>query len=221
MDKPKCVIMLSGTFNPPHKGHYEIMKAAKSHVEEMGYDLVSCYMVPIPDGWLVQKQAKHKRGKEITSKMISAERRVEMCKLGAQEYGDWMIVPDHSYWSVFKLYTDLYGNIKTEPQLFVLCGSDKYKEWVLKHRDNEFIKVICIDRDDISHRIYRDVLMPVKPHLSSTKVRRKIKYREKLCQTIERLVSKDRISEMVGEYIIKNIKELKMENPRIFKKKRR
>lgn len=53
--KKPCVMIMPGSFCPPHDGHIEVMNVAKEALERRGFDVIAGYMSPGSDSYITEK----------------------------------------------------------------------------------------------------------------------------------------------------------------------
>lgn len=75
-----CVLLCTGSYNPVHGGHIDMLKAAKAEAERNGYRVRQAYMSPGHDEYIV-----HKSG----DKAIPIHERIAMCEQACEP---WMSV---------------------------------------------------------------------------------------------------------------------------------
>lgn len=171
------ILILGGTFNPPHLGHERILKTAMEHLKP---DL--CLMIPtgIPP---------HKSSDGVASK----EDRLEMCRLSAENIG--ALACDIELKRQGRSYTVLtLEDIKKQypsADIYLIVGADMlvtFKQW---YRYDDLIRlasIVAFYRDDTDRALFdktaseierdggRVELISIPPDkISSTEIRERIK----------------------------------------------
>ncbi|ONI11373.1 hypothetical protein PRUPE_4G103800 [Prunus persica] len=90
-DKKYVVLVATGSFNPPTYMHLRMLELARDALSSEGFCVIGGYMSPVNDAY-------YKRG------LISAEHRVQLCRLACQSSEFIMVDP----WEVRGIFRD-YG----------------------------------------------------------------------------------------------------------------
>ncbi|QKF94740.1 cytidyltransferase-like protein [Fadolivirus algeromassiliense] len=204
MAKPKAILFMGGSFNPPHIGHIDSMICAKEELESQGYDVIAGYFAVTTDDWV------QKKGKE---QALSFQHRMHMCQVAVDEVtGDnnnesWIRVSSTPYWSAYRLYRDI---VKTHKNIkgFIVSGEDKYDE--TKSSSSYGLESIYISRGGDG-----PYLKAVRPGLSSTQIRNKL-LKNPGIDTINTMVLEGILLSSIGKYMKDNIEQLHKELPLMF-----
>lgn len=81
-DKWLAVILTTGSFNPVHNGHLDMMEQGKAAVEANGGFVLGGYISPSHDLYV---------GMKLQKEAMSAKHRLQLCELATQD-SDWMMV---------------------------------------------------------------------------------------------------------------------------------
>lgn len=195
----KKLLIFGGTFNPPHKGHIDLLKACENVINPDEIMVIPSNIPP------------HKEAHDLAS----SNDRVSMCRLAFSEFSN-LTVSDIEIERKGKSFTvDTLAEIKEKyPQhkLYFVTGSDMYLTLEQWHRFEDIFKLAVIltsARNDedynklISHQAHLsrhydiESIVLEKPvvEVSSTEVREKIKFN---------LSADDLISGNVFDYIKTN-----------------
>ncbi|OHT09521.1 nicotinamide-nucleotide adenylyltransferase/nicotinate-nucleotide adenylyltransferase [Tritrichomonas foetus] len=119
MSTKNCVLVLSGSFNPPTNAHLSLISMARNAVEEHGYKVVAARMVPT-------------HGTYDKPGLASPVERTEMCRRACSG-SSWITVDtfevDQPNW------TDCLTSLKHQQsgfpdcRIFYICGSDLVMRW--------------------------------------------------------------------------------------------
>jgi len=80
-DTPLVVLLATGSFNPPHKGHVSMFRHAKQYLESTGMKVIGCVLSPSSDSYVGPKCGS------LGTRHFPAEQRLQMCHLIAEECG--------------------------------------------------------------------------------------------------------------------------------------
>lgn len=85
-DKPKMVLLTTGSFNPVHFMHINMFGIAKNEMEKIGFNIIGGYISPSQELYV-----KRKLGEEET---IKIEHRVDLLKAAIDDFGfkEWLKV---------------------------------------------------------------------------------------------------------------------------------
>jgi nicotinate (nicotinamide) nucleotide adenylyltransferase len=115
----KCVLVLTGSFNPPTVAHINLLAMARNFIEDRGYRVVKGLLVPTHAGY-------SKPG------LAQAEQRIEMCRL-CSYWTKWIEVDpwdtQQAEWP--NVVTTLAAIQSRFPdcRIFFVCGSDLVSRW--------------------------------------------------------------------------------------------
>ena len=115
----KCVLVLSGSFNPPTNAHLSLLSMARNAVEEKGYQVVKAKFVPT-------------HGSYDKPGLANSKQRLDMCKLTCKD-SDW--IEADSFEVDQPQWTDCLTSLKHQQSLypdckiFYVCGSDLVLRW--------------------------------------------------------------------------------------------
>ena len=79
--RPVVVLLMTGSFNPIHKGHLESMEIARQELESRGYFVAGGYMSPSHHSYVSEK---------LGDQALSAQQRLELCYLATTD-SDWLM----------------------------------------------------------------------------------------------------------------------------------
>lgn len=130
--------IFGGTFNPVHKGHYNLLKTVMNSVD---FDKV----IILPDRIPPHKQAVD---------LASGADRYNMCKLAFDgipkaEVCDWELRQDGKSYSVITLRH--FKNIYPGDKLYFIMGSDmllSFHKWYCYEEILKLATLVCISRED-------------------------------------------------------------------------
>ncbi len=80
-NRPVVVLLMTGSFNPIHRGHIESMDIARQELESRGYFVAGGYMSPSHDSYVSQK---------LGDQALPALQRLELCHLATTD-SDWLM----------------------------------------------------------------------------------------------------------------------------------
>ncbi|KAH0985205.1 hypothetical protein GBA52_012382 [Prunus armeniaca] len=121
-DKKYVVLVATGSFNPPTYMHLRMLELARDALSSEGFCVIGGYMSPVNDAY-------YKRG------LISAEHRVQLCRLACQSSEFVMVDPWEARQSSFQRTLTILSRVKgslSEAGLIpseslkcmLVCGSD-------------------------------------------------------------------------------------------------
>ncbi|ONI11372.1 hypothetical protein PRUPE_4G103800 [Prunus persica] len=121
-DKKYVVLVATGSFNPPTYMHLRMLELARDALSSEGFCVIGGYMSPVNDAY-------YKRG------LISAEHRVQLCRLACQSSEFIMVDPWEARQSSFQRTLTILSRVKgslSEAGLIpseslkcmLVCGSD-------------------------------------------------------------------------------------------------
>ncbi|CAG8631007.1 40518_t:CDS:1 [Gigaspora margarita] len=168
--KPPIVLLISGSFNPVHIKHFQILKTATQAIKE-DYEVIACYISPFS-----QKHVD----KTYQQGAIPLQQRIDMIKIAIKEFSEessnesssWIDMIDISEWDanleddidchlLIKTFSEfLNNNNQIKPllseknlnklEIAYICGSDLItkdkKEQIKNLQDLEDIKIIICER---------------------------------------------------------------------------
>ena len=115
----RCILVMSGCFNPPTVGHLHLLTMSRNAIEDLGYSVATALLVPTHGGY-------PKPG------LASPAQRVEMCRLTAATTS-WVGVEPYdtqqAEWC--PVVTTLVFIQAANPgiRLFFVCGADLVLRW--------------------------------------------------------------------------------------------
>lgn len=154
-DKP-VVLLSAGSFNPPHRGHFDMMEAAKSKMIENGFDVVAGYLSPGHDEYI-----RHKSG----DKAVPIHKRIQLCEDMAPSWisiDPWEgIFNKHAIMFThvverLERYIELHVGVKI-PVVFV-CGADNLAYMKAFHRRGHCVVVGRPGHDNKIHELQEYLL---------------------------------------------------------------
>jgi nicotinic acid mononucleotide adenylyltransferase len=181
-----CFLLLSGSFNPIHTGHFRVLEAARQHVTNRGWAVLQGFLSPSTDAYVENK---------LGPDALPFSKRLELCDLS--------IFPDG--WVEVCRTPEVYGcracvGVKKELEancFELLCGreikaievlgSDTllriFKRLLRENHPSDYNDFICcVQRDKISqeslesfftssaHRLHIDLTLVPSPSTSSALV---------------------------------------------------
>eukprot|EP01118_Nematostelium_gracile_P016530 TRINITY_DN6866_c0_g1_i1.p1 TRINITY_DN6866_c0_g1~~TRINITY_DN6866_c0_g1_i1.p1 ORF type:complete len:232 (-),score=50.55 TRINITY_DN6866_c0_g1_i1:64-759(-) len=146
---PLWILLLSGSFNPPHICHVQTLEVAREHFESLGNRVIGGYLSPSSDPYVIGK---------LSHEAMTLKHRIEMCRLAASKT-DWIDVCTFGLASGAKsgekvkhLLQKNHPNVQIE--MIEVCGTDhavKYKQWKRK-------SMICIGRKGTTEEAKQGIL---------------------------------------------------------------
>jgi nicotinic acid mononucleotide adenylyltransferase len=148
--------LTTGSFNPVHKRHIDIMLLARKYIETRGFEVIRGYISPSHDSYLRAKTGGDKK------QFVSSKLRVDMCELAISEAGESSWLKTSSWESsqlhffdypqvVQSLSTSLSVTFTHSPcHVFYVCGFDHaWKCGIFTHglSKNPLEGVIVLPRD--------------------------------------------------------------------------
>ncbi|MBX9952510.1 MAG: hypothetical protein K2Y39_25275, partial [Candidatus Obscuribacterales bacterium] len=79
--RPVVVLLMTGSFNPIHKGHLESMEIARQELESRGYFVAGGYMSPSHHSYVCEK---------LGNQALPPQQRLELCHLATAD-SDWLM----------------------------------------------------------------------------------------------------------------------------------
>ncbi|RIB24588.1 hypothetical protein C2G38_2069591 [Gigaspora rosea] len=165
--KPPIVLLISGSFNPVHIQHFQILKTSKQFIEK-DYEVIACYISPFSQKYV---------DKTYQKRAIPLQQRIDMINIAIKEFSEesskesssWIDMIDISEWDAYleddidchlliKTFSEFLNNnnqIKTllneknlnKLEITYICGSDliiKDKKEQIKNLED--FKIIIIER---------------------------------------------------------------------------
>jgi len=118
VNRPKAVLVNHGSFNPPHRGHVQMMDQARRRLEAAGYQVVAGIMGITSQKWIWIKGAK----------ALKDQRRVDLINLLAGEAGtsQWLRgdIRGRDYKSYWEMISNLLQGEYQDHKLFGVVGGD-------------------------------------------------------------------------------------------------
>ncbi len=135
-------LVYSGSYNPIHDGHLEVIIKVKEFMTNKGYIIKKAFVAPSSDSYIKYKLGKHG---------IKLEHRVNMCKLATHSY-DWISVCDYGLSSGGDtgLLLRKRNQIPNEATIFEVGGADFGLNSTPWKRDKNFI---CVGRKPFTDKI--------------------------------------------------------------------
>lgn len=118
-EKNKAILLATGAFSPIHKGHLDMFRVSKSHLESLGYDVIKGFISP--------KHNDYVSGK--TSDYLDVDVRIKLIKDSIKESGmGWIDIYDwesrQSKPMGKRHVVDKIQQIYPEVEIFFVCGED-------------------------------------------------------------------------------------------------
>ena len=138
---PRVALLATGTFNPPHRGHIEMLRSARDALEGKAI-VVGSIMVPSSDTYLLEKV----RGAGLPdSVVLRFEERVQLLRKLAGELGESCIHFSDAQQNRGQFYCEIARELAMAgkqvfdpfPVFVFVSGSDRWKP-------------LCTDNDDIA-----------------------------------------------------------------------
>ena len=143
-----AVLLTTGSMNPTHKGHVDMLRLAKLELEKDGWNVCAAFLSPSHDLYL--------RSKMMGFNFVPATQRITMANLAVQNY-PWLYISDwessqKGYWPDFTEVIDSLKQAITDRGIsahtFYVCGSDHARYcWDL----NELVVIARAQQQGISH----------------------------------------------------------------------
>lgn len=140
----QAILVYSGSFNPIHLGHIEVMKTIKRVMEEKhGFTILMVYIAPSSDVYVRSKLGKS---------AISLAERITLCELAIEDHRQWISVCPYGIMSGSQTANKIRKEHKI-PQnikIFEIGGADyalRCQPW-LTHKN-----FICIGRKGSTEKI--------------------------------------------------------------------
>lgn len=193
MEFNPCVLVMPGSFCPPHQGHIEAMNAAKAEVEKAGYKVIGGYLSPGHDEYI---SAKNGQG------AIPAHHRIKLCNDITRN--TWI---DTCPWEglfakVAVNFTDVVERLRlyikrhtgTDVPVFFVTGGDKANYCMAFEHQGHCVVVNRPEKDGDRHRLFlyywtkfyknqggddRILFADLNNNTSSTKIRETFSYKPK------------------------------------------
>lgn len=191
-------ILLSGSFNPIHSGHVDLMIKAREHLEKIGYKVKVGYIVPSSESYVKYK---------LREWAMKLEHRVKMTELAIQGH-PWMKTSDLGIASGYHVAKIL--SKKERLKFFEIGGADfaiRFKLWKTTRN------FICFgrkgDTDKIKAQIERGVsnnfifIENEIEDISSTKIRELLSGTDK-----EKILERRWMNEASYQYLLNNYDSL-------------
>ncbi|ONI11374.1 hypothetical protein PRUPE_4G103800 [Prunus persica] len=114
-DKKYVVLVATGSFNPPTYMHLRMLELARDALSSEGFCVIGGYMSPVNDAY-------YKRG------LISAEHRVQLCRLACQSSEFIMVDPWENPLSACLCVALIYSTLLAFLEFGLLSRSEAYLE---------------------------------------------------------------------------------------------
>eukprot|EP01117_Protostelium_nocturnum_P007509 TRINITY_DN2687_c0_g1_i2.p1 TRINITY_DN2687_c0_g1~~TRINITY_DN2687_c0_g1_i2.p1 ORF type:complete len:194 (-),score=37.88 TRINITY_DN2687_c0_g1_i2:285-866(-) len=127
-DGEGIVLVMTGSFNPIIKTHFEMVKIARNHLEERGEKILAVVFVPNRDEVL-----NCKLGESFNAK-FNMKNRIEMMKIARREEGaeNWLCIQSFDQFIDFHVVMnkirEKLSKITPEVEVRYLCGTDRVKK---------------------------------------------------------------------------------------------
>jgi len=185
-NKESIILILSGSLNPPHYGHLDMLIKAKEYMEtNFNYKVEHGFMIPSSD-----KYVQMKLGKEA----ISLENRIKLCHILVEGY-DWIKVYSSGIASGNKNAKILMNKYKMK--VYEIGGTD----FINKTKIHVDRNMICIARNKYDIKSTTNLIMIDEPvrDISSTMIRQLIQN-----DKIDELIKMELTNINIIKYIIDN-----------------
>jgi nicotinic acid mononucleotide adenylyltransferase len=78
--KGMCFLVLSGSFNPVHRQHLNILSLSRNHFRNLGWSVIAGFLAPSTDEYVRSK---------LGADAMSLDRRIQLCELAVREELGW------------------------------------------------------------------------------------------------------------------------------------
>jgi len=97
-------LVLSGSFNPIHSGHFQLLDAARATCIREGVKIIAGFLAPSSDDYV---------GAKLGGQAWPLDLRIRLCSLAAAA-SDWIDVWDSGQMSGFRLCREIFGQIRSD-----------------------------------------------------------------------------------------------------------
>jgi len=159
--KETIILILSGSLNPPHYGHLEMLLKAKEYMEtKFNYKVKYSFLIPSSDEYV-----KMKLGKDA----LSLENRIKLCNILVKDY-DWIKVYPSGIACGNRNAKIIMNEYKMK--VYEIGGTDFINKIKIHNNRN----IICIARKDYQIISKNNLIMIDEPvrDISSTMIRQLI-----------------------------------------------
>jgi len=118
-NQKQAILLATGAFSPIHKGHFDMFKQAKEHLESQGYKVIKGYISPKHNDYVASKTSDYL---DIDNRILLINKAVKESGMTWIEVFDWESRQPNQMGK--KHVVNKIQNLHPDAKIFFVCGED-------------------------------------------------------------------------------------------------